>query len=50
MWPELTLLDQVVVKAFSCLVFLQEDPSGDIHTPSILEACDGGSLSIFCGP
>ena len=49
MWTYLTLLDHAVVMDLSCFVCSVEDPPGVIHTPSILENCEGGRRSIFCG-
>ena len=34
-------------KDFFCA---RDDPLGDIHTPRIFEACDGGSLSMCSSP
>ena len=50
MWPALTLSAQdAVILCTHCVCYF-EDPTGDIKTPNILDACLGESLSISFPP
>ena len=48
-WTDLTLSAQEEVIALSLLVCSVDDMLGAIHTPIILEACNGGVRLIFGG-
>ena len=50
MCPDLTLSAQDADIWCSSIICSLEDPSGDIQTPNILDACLGGSLSFSFAP